>query len=515
MNTVKTTSKRLALTLDQVWIAMALALLMLRPLLTAVQPHDFWWHLAMGRQIVAQGSVPALDSYSYTQAGQPFYDQSWLAQVLMYGLHRLGGVELLVLAQALVILLAYGLLLRLCLLRSGRLRLSVGLLLLSLPVMFDNWNIRPQSYALPLFAAVLTVLSEYRLGLARRLWLLPPLTALWANIHGSFALGLALIGLTFAGMLLRRLTADERRTTNDEEAGHHEPMSDRSTALPLHRSTAPPLRPLALWGALAAAATLLNPGGPAVIGYVRGLLGSSAVTTLVTEWAPPTVRDTGGVLFFIFLIVWALALIYARARPDPADLLVCGALLWLALGASRNIIWFVMAALPPLAAQLATLRPPPRPSPPGSPALNAALAGMLALLVALSLPWLKPHLLPSPTGDLLAPGTPVQAVRQLQALPDRPRRLFHAMSYGSYLIWAAPEQPVFIDPRIELYPYQQWRDYLNLGLANNVAALTGKYAFDGMLLDKTEQEPLIDALRADPAWRVRFEDKETVYLSRR
>ncbi|GAB4216370.1 MAG: hypothetical protein OHK0022_57420 [Roseiflexaceae bacterium] len=480
-------------TLDHVWLAAALVLVALRPLLTAVQPHDFWWHLAMGREILAHGGVPTVDSYSYTRAGEPFYDQSWLAQLLMYGLHRLGGVELLVIVQALVILLAYGLLLRLCVLRSGRLRLSVALLLVTLPVVFDNWNIRPQSYALPLFAAVLTIVSEYRLGLSRRLWLLPPLLALWANIHGTFVLGLGLIGITWLGEVLKRFGS---RSQSADEA-----------QLKTQNSK---LKTLAFWGALSGLAILLNPGGSAIIGYVRGLLGSNAVTTLVTEWAPPTVRDTGGVLFFLLLIAAATLLIYARRRPDLTDMLLCGAFLWLALGASRSIIWFGMVVLPLLAVQAATLLPPPGQPVPGAPVLNRALIGMLALLLVLGLPWVKPLLLPPPVGAVLAPETPVAATQALRTLPAPPQRLFHAMSYGSYLIWAAPEQRVFIDPRIELYPYQQWRDYLNLGLGNNVPELLRSYGFDGMLLSKTEQSALISVIRREPAWVLQYEDTQSI-----
>src|SRR4029077_1413997 len=152
---------RFTLTLDHVWLAVALMLIALRPLLTPIPPNDFWWHMATGRAIVAQGAIPVVDSFSYTQAGQPFFNQGWLAQLLMYGIYQLGGIPLTYIAQALVIALAYGLLLRRCLLRTGQVQLSVGLLLLTtLPLSFDNWLVRPQSYAFPLFAGFLTILTE-------------------------------------------------------------------------------------------------------------------------------------------------------------------------------------------------------------------------------------------------------------------------------------------------------------------------------------------------------------------
>lgn len=478
------------ITLDHVWLAAALILLALRPLLTPIRPHDFWWHMATGRLIVQTGAIPSIDQFSYTQAGQPFYNQGWLAQLLMYGLYQAGGLPLLLIAQALVIVLAYGLLLRIVVLRTGRLRLGVGLALLSMAVVFDNWLIRPQSYALPLFAAFLLILTEFRMGRANRLWLLPLLMILWVNMHGTFVLGLVLIGLTFVGMLAER----------------------RMSAADLHLSSFI-LHPLLLWSALTALAMLLNPRGPSVIGYVRGLLGSSAVTTLVTEWAPPTPHDLNGALFFIFVLVCIVVLAAARKCPPVTDMLLFVPFLWLAFGGTRHIIWFDMVALPLVAVQLATLLPAPSARRTGgSSMLNGLLIGTLLLLLVAGLPWFKPALFPPSLGALLSPDTPVAAVEALKRDPARPQRLFHTEGYGSYLIWAAPEQPVFIDTRIELYPYAQWIDYIELGQGHNVAALLQKYNIDGLLLSKEQQMPLIRAVRSDPAWSLRYEDGEAAYF---
>jgi hypothetical protein len=483
-------------TLDHVWIAAALALFALRPLLTAIPPHDFWWHMAMGRTIVETGAIPSVDLFSFTRAGEPFYNQAWLAQLLMYGLHSLGGIPLLLIAQSLVILCAYGMLLRLCVWRTNRIRLSVALLLLAtMPLSFDNWTIRPQSYAFPLFVGFLTVLTEYRLGRANRLWLLPLLMALWVNIHGSFVLGGALIAIVLIGEQLKGL----RRGATAPDA----------PPLPAMR------RQLLLWGALTALAIMVNPQGPGVLGYVRDLLSSNQVTTLVTEWMPPTIRDINGAIFFLFLIAVALVLTYARRPPDLTDMLLAGALLWLALGATRNIVWFGFVATPLLITQAATLlRPPTARRITGSRAINATLIGLLGVLIVIGSPWVKPALLPPPTGALLSEQTPVAAVEQIRAAADRPQRMFHAMSYGSYLIWALPELPVFIDPRIELYPFEQWRDYITLGQGNNVGELIDEYRFDAMLLSREEQRRLVERLAADAGWEERYRDEQTIYFVR-
>jgi hypothetical protein len=508
-------SDRFVLTLGHVWLAAAMMLIALRPLLTPIPPNDFWWHVATGRLIVAQGAIPTIDSFSYTRLGEPFYNQGWLAQLLMYGLYQLGGIALISIVQALVIALAYGLLLRLCLHRTGQVQLSVGLLLLTtLPLSFDNWLVRPQSYAFPLFVGFLTILTEYRLGGKNRLWLLPLLMALWVNLHGSFVLGGVLIAITLAAEWLKRRIAAWRETASwaSQPIGAPEDVLSRPEPRRL-----PPLLPLLLWGAATALVVLLNPRGLAVLGYVRNLLGTSAVTRLVTEWAPPTIRDPGGIIFFLFLLLCIGVLTCARRRPDLTDMLLFVAFLWNALGASRNIVWFGLVAMPLVVVQAATLLAPSKQASGarGSPILNAVLIGMLGLMLVIALPWIKPHLdLPPSVGALLSADTPENAVNYLRAQPDRPRHLFHSEAYGSYLIWAAPEQPVFIDTRIELYPFEQWRDYINLSQGNNVASLLQKYDIDGLLLDFKQQKGLIEAIQDDRGWVERYKDQQTVYFTR-
>jgi hypothetical protein len=504
------------LTLDHVYIFVAVVLLALRPMLTPIPPNDFWWHMATGRAIIASGQIPLVDSFSYTQAGMPFFNQGWLAQVLMYGLYQAGGLPIVILSQALLIAGAYGLLLRLCIQRTGRLRMSVALLLLTtMPLSFDNWTVRPQSYVFPLFVGFLYILVQYRLGMARRVWMLPILMICWVNMHGSFVLGLALIALTSFGMVVEHYWGQRNRVPTG-------PTDATASAIPNEQATdrAPrtqlPIRLLLFWGAITALATLINPRGIGVLSYVRDLLSSSQVTSLVQEWVPPTIRDLGGMIFFIFLIGTFLLIGYARKKPQFSDLLLLLAFLWLALGAVRNIVWFGFIATPIVCVAVASLLPEPRGrAVQGSGLLNGVLVGLLGLLLLIGLPWFKPVLLPPSVGALVSEGTPIAAVRFMQSQATRPQRLFHEMGYGSYLIWAAPEQKVFIDPRIELYPFEQWRDYINLGQANNLSMLFERYRIDGALLHATDQEALVQALERDPAWQVAYRDEQTVYLIKR
>jgi hypothetical protein len=79
------------------------------------------------------------------------------------------------------------------------------------------------------------------------------------------------------------------------------------------------------------------------------------------------------------------------------------------------------------------------------------------------------------------------------------------MGYGSYLIWAMPGRSVFIDPRVELYPFEQWQDYIYISHGIRYNQLLEKYGADRILLDKELQSELTGELAFDPSWKKEYE----------
>ena len=62
---------------------------------------DAFWHATNGERILELRTVPRVDEYSHTAAGEPTTYYSWLAEVIAALLIRAGGFELLVLVKAL------------------------------------------------------------------------------------------------------------------------------------------------------------------------------------------------------------------------------------------------------------------------------------------------------------------------------------------------------------------------------------------------------------------------------
>jgi hypothetical protein len=227
------------------------------------------------------------------------------------------------------------------------------------------------------------------------------------------------------------------------------------------------------------------------------------------EWRPPIVTESDGPVFFAAVAALLAILILARRRPSLADLFQLAAFFWLGLQGVRYIVWFAFVLVPVLAELLSPS------SEKGEAATNAdehspvnlllvALAG--GLVVAL-LPPLKPLLVSGRNRNLLAEDTPVAAVEALRALSPRPHHLFHSCSAGSYLMWAAPEQGVFLDSRLQdFYHAPLVRDYCILTAGEYVPELLAAYQIDGLLLSRQQHPQLIAWVRSSADWHETYAD---------
>jgi hypothetical protein len=470
-----------------------------------IRPHDFWWHMAIGREILESGAIPELDVYSQTMAGQAFasYQMYWLADVGLYAVYNLGGAALSVLVQSLIITLAYAVIFLLCFRVSRSLRVAAFGTIFAAALGLSNWNLRPQIMTYLTGALFLWAIYEYRLR-PRKGWLLvfPAAMMIWVNFHGSFPIGLLLLGIWLLDEVFRALKA--RLSEEYVEAGF--------------RRVLPPVIALVI----TLLATLVNPRGIGVYQYLVTMSTNTVVQNLVPEWAPPTFNTVGGTMFIVGLLLSALILAFSPRRPGFFQVICFLGFAVLALKTTRGIIWFGLVMAPVLgdhvAALSSKLRRPGRVSSAsaGVPAINLAFLALMVLMGFISLPWFKDSLdFPESKAGLIHVETPVEATKFL--LEEQPRPpVFHAMPYGSYLIWAAqPEYKVFADSRIELYPREIWHDYIRISNAQcGWEKRLEHYGINTLMLSRVEQPALVDSVMASAAWLELYQDRYAVVFVR-
>lgn len=474
-----------ALAIEQHTIIIALAFVCLFALnfLAPTDP-DFWWHLRTGQLIADTGAVPQQDVFSYTALGQPWVAHEWLAELIMYGLYSCGGYVADVAFFSLVMTLAYFVIYRLLRRLGIDKTLTMGIVVWTVIVRWALWPPRPQLFTFLLFAIYLYALFSYKRFGQARLWLLPPLMALWVNLHAGYVIGLFLIALFFVGELLNRLT---RRPAAD-------------------------LRPLFLAGVASALAALINPNTYVAWLYPFSYAGSgNASMRFIAEWQSP---DFHSYVFLPFAV--AIALLMLAGSPGRLDFtcsLLVLAFTLMSLQSVRHIVLFALTTAPILALRLEERNVSiSRPVKAGSrlmPLVNLLLlvaVPALLLVVVLSSPVSQVHATPS------VKGYPAGGVAYLRE--HRPAgNLFNTYGWGGYLIYSLyPEYRVFIDGRADVYGDELMEEYAQVShVGARWREVLDRYQVAIALVEKAAPEAVL--LESQPDWRLVYEGEvEKVFL---
>ncbi len=423
--------------------------------------------------------IPRVDTFSFSVAGAPWLDQQWGAQVLMALAHRAGGFASLSVLRAALIGTSFGIVYRACRIRGAAPRAASLLSLAGFVVSLQTLAMRPQLFALPLFAAALLLIVD-RVRHPLRLWWLPVMTVVWVNLHGSFVMVPVLLGLAFVEDLARRDRSDAKR--------------------------------LAIVGAACLAATCLNPWGPRTWVYAIELSTNPVIRKSVTEWAPITLSSFAGAMFFVSAAT-IMGWLAIRGRPAPwPQLAWLGAFFFLTLPAGRGVIWWGLVAPVIVAGLLAPSEGRAAAPDPGrgSGIVNRALIATLLVASLVALPYWR------------AGGDPLPLLREApQGLVEAARadlpsgsRLLVPEPWGSWFEYALPSMPVFVDPRIEVFRLSVWQDYSNVrAAAQGWQRILDRWHVDGVVVD-TRDWALADVIARDPGWRLAYRDADGAFYVR-
>ncbi len=448
-----------------------------------LRDNSFFWHLRTGEYILDHG-IPHGDIYSYTAPGVRWVAQSWLAEVLYGALDRafgpfairvLGGV-----VGALIGVLAFRLALRLT-----RERIRAALLTVAaLGGLYTLWSERPLLLGV-LFLLVLLWVVEVPDSLVGRhpLVALPILFWLWANVHGTFALGFAYVALHLLGRWL-----DGAR-----------PWAGRE-------------RTLLVGSVVALGATFANPYGLSLVLFPINLLRRGAILRHIVEWGSPDFHSVRGQALILWIAVFAVVLARGAHRATRRDLAVGMPFLALALWALRNVALAPLVCLPIAARAIAVDPDDERSEASRADERRAPIGWVLALVLAVVAASFGLRASSQPNFALNS--YPVKALDAVQHQGLLGRHLLTDDAIGGYVILAYwPEQKVFIDDRYDMYPKSVISAFFALeDGAANWQHILNRYKIDVILW--VRQEPLSQYLAQSKDWHRTYRDKNYVVYVR-
>lgn len=408
---------------------------------------DTWWHLRAGAWIVENRQILRTDPFSLTRAGQPWVYPGWLAQVVLYSVYRVWGNSGLNLLTALLATLAF---IPVWLISRGRPLLRSFVWILSAAAASVFWSARPQMVSFTLAGVTLWLVETGRAGHGKRLWLVPPLVALWANMHGGFAIAFLILLAYIGGELLRGIGSLARQ---EGPAGRIWSARWRE------------LKPLLLIFVVSVGAISLNPHGPQMILYPFKTVSIEVLRAHIQEWQSPDFHQPQ-VLPFLFMILLLVAA-YGTSRRvvSTEELLLVSGFLALALTAGRNIAIFALLSAPSIAAHLDAAF---------APSASVRWGGEVPPRLARRLNWVLLLLFVVAAGAKAA--IPLSQAANLRALEERfpmgaiayirqqepPGPLFNSYNWGSLILWELyPRYPSFVDGRTDLFDDEVLQEYLD------------------------------------------------------
>lgn len=465
---------------------------------------DMWWHLRSGQETISQRAPLLMDTFSYTRAGQPWINHSWLAQVGMAVLFQMIGFSGLTIGVA---FLAVGSLFVALLQMEGPAILKAFLLIFAGVVSAPVWSPRPQTVSLLLVAVVGYVLYLYKWRQVNRLWSLPLIMMVWSNLHGGYVLGFLCMGSVLAGEALNHLLGFQ----GDEIVSWKR------------------LLVLLGWTAGSGLAVLINPNGLNIWLILFQTVKVDVLQSLIAEWASPDFHELAQqpLLWLMFSLFISVGL--SDRKLDGTDLVFVTGFGMMAFIARRNFGPFALVSLPvlsrhlwsafqhwrkrvPLPASLVTFIQSRQTkelinTSKVQRAMNLLVIGLFGLIavgkvIGVSHPVLM--------GGYLGRVYPVQAVEWIKD-NEVQGNLLSEYNWGGYLDWFYREKPVFVDGRTDLYGDEILGQWLNMmqGGEGWQADLVG-WQIQAVLLQP--ERPLVRLL-LDEGWEVQYRDEQAILLS--
>lgn len=461
---------------------------------------DTWWHLRTGNLILSEGRLPLTDPFSFTRGGQEWINHSWGSQILMTVLYRLTGGNFTAADSGNIGLALYmaGLatggcyfIWRAC---AGNAFVRAFVIVITAATAAIFWAPRPHMTSFFLSAVTYYLLWLYRVRKRELLWVLPVLMIVWVNLHGGFAIGFLLLFGTIAGEICGRLFDPQNPDV----------------------LTWQQIGKLILITVICAVVLVINPNTTQMWSYPFRTVGIGALQDYIQEWNSPNFhgRETWP---FIALVVGTFAAVGLGSRKlNWTDLALFTGMFFLSLYAGRNIASFAIVAAPILSLHLDSYLVErgvrlsrPRPSRGFAVTLNYVIVAVVLLGSLLKIAaTLNTELVDTSQRDILPVGV-AEYVRDASARGELGGRMFNSYNWGGYLMYLAPDVPVFVDGRTDLYDDALLREWLATTNGIDWERTFDKWQIGFAVIEKGS--PLAANLRT-AGWQERYTDEKSAVL---
>lgn len=437
---------------------------------------DYFWHIKAGESILEHG-ILTHDVFSWVLLGKKWMSHEWLFEVFLAFLKAFFGVYHPVIYVFCSLVLLF-LILFFTNKKNYLRNIPFSLIWIIFFLIFVGFiQARPHLISFSLFAITIYLLYDlYRDESSKKIYFLPLITILWANVHGgsSNLPYLFCFIFLFCGLFQFRFSKIEAMRLSKKQL----------------------IRYFCIM-ILCMICTCFNPHGIDMFFYPYVNILNTTMLSNISEWQPTVLSNVSHYPYFILLVALIFSLLFSKKKIQWIDFVLLCVVAFLGLKSIRfwpytYIVstYFIFSYIPEMKIVRGT---------------NICLIGLVFLFFCLFVTQ-KDMILTSIQKERYDSRF-IQIIKE-----ENPQRLFNMYDDGGELIYH--DILVFIDGRADLYSNYNYEDYLSISnLEKNTSNLIEKYHFDYFLVHKSY--PIYTYLKNNDRYIKIYSDEDIVFYKKK
>lgn len=442
-----------------------------------IKDPDYFWHIKAGEYMIKNKLILKKDVFSWFLYGKKWMSHEWLFEIIINIFKIIFG-KIGILIYVFLCLLSLIFIFLLYNKREYLKNIPISLLWIFFMLIFMGFvQARPHLISYNLLAITLYLLYDnYNNEDSKKIYFLPVISLIWANVHGgssnlSYIITLFFI---FSGLFNFKFSKIESKKISWKQ-----------------------IKKYLIVFILSIIAIIVNPHGISMLIYPYLNMMDSTMLSTISEWQPTNFSDIYHIPFLLLIVFTVLIYIFSNKRLKLIDFLLFGFTVVLGLKSVRfwpfvyivscfNIFYYIEK----------------RKLDKGTDFVIIIFGVMLLFLTYMNRENALKNFNYKVIGDDI-----ISYLKDIE-----PKRLYNYYNYGGYLIYN--DIDVFVDGRADLYSKYNYKDYYNISTLNgNFVKLIDKYDFDYFVLPK--KLGLSTYLKNNDNYEVAIKDKETIVFKKK